>query len=403
MTGSPYFFLAYAHTQEQSLVRQLFEDLSTEIRERTTLPLATEVGFMDTPVIPVGSEWRPEVLEALATCRVFLPLYSPRYFDRVECGREWACFAQRMLDDRARRAGDAPPAIVPALWTPVDMEKVPERVRQIQVNHEKFGSTYAAEGFYTIIKNSLYEQDYITAVQELAKHIIRTAEASTLAPAQVSDFDQIEDAFAPNHTTGPVDRKLTVVVAAPRIDRLPEGRDPECYGPSAVDWNPWRTHQVRNSVGSHTADVARWHNYQPNIVSFDEDFDIIRSSAPERGLGLLLVDAWSIEITDLAEQLKRFDQLELDWIGTLAPWNRADPQTDRNAERLWGRLLETMPKRLGEARLPTSPHPRVKTPEQLRSALPYVLDRALNAYLSRTPEPAEEGAQPPPPRMTIRS
>ena len=100
--GTPYFFLGYAHTPEKPWVEKLYREICAEILERTTLPVSVEVGFMDGSGIPLGGDWRDEVARALATCRVFVPLYSPRYFTREECGVEWHAFAQRLIDHRAR-------------------------------------------------------------------------------------------------------------------------------------------------------------------------------------------------------------------------------------------------------------------------------------------------------------
>ena len=54
---------------------------------------------------------------ALATCRVFVPLYSSGYFADERCGKEWAYFVSRAP------AGDRSGApIVPGVWVPVEAE-----------------------------------------------------------------------------------------------------------------------------------------------------------------------------------------------------------------------------------------------------------------------------------------
>src|SRR3984957_8900473 len=92
--NAPYFFLSYAHTPRLDAsdstdpdlwVEQLFKDLCRHIVQVTDLPRGSNPGFMDKNLHP--GENRPEsLIQALATCRVFVPLYSRRYFTSVDCG-----------------------------------------------------------------------------------------------------------------------------------------------------------------------------------------------------------------------------------------------------------------------------------------------------------------------------
>src|SRR3954471_22581824 len=132
MERAPYFFLAYAHTPERPWVNKFYSALSKEILENTDWPTEYPVGFMDESGIRLGEDWRDAVAGALATCRVLVPLYSRRYFSRPQCGTEWHAFNRR-LDDHRDRHGFHATAIVPALWTPVAEEYIPEAVKNVQV------------------------------------------------------------------------------------------------------------------------------------------------------------------------------------------------------------------------------------------------------------------------------
>ena len=90
--------------------------------------------------------------DALATCRVFVPLYSQRYFKSEHCGKEWFAFDRRRLN---HQAGNARPveAIVPVLWIPVRPDACfPEAARSVQFNSAGLGPLYAEHGFYGIMK-----------------------------------------------------------------------------------------------------------------------------------------------------------------------------------------------------------------------------------------------------------
>jgi FxsC-like protein len=397
--SAPYFFLAYAHTPEQSWVSKLFRDLSAEVLERTTRPTTVQVGFMDDSGIPLGGDWREEVASALATCKVFVPLYSPRYFTREECGREWHAFAQRILDHKARNLGN-PTAIVPALWTPVDTNELPEVARKIQMNNQSFIPEYGQEGFYTLIKNTFYAQAYTTAVQQLAKNIIQAAEASRLRPCQVRDFGPLRNAFHEPNKQSPADRRLTLVVAAPTVDRLPSGRSSSYYGASASDWNPYHPNS-RQTLAEYAAAIARLHSYEPALVSFEDGYEALRDSDASGGLGLLLVDAWLCTDQDLAKKLHGFDDLDRGWIGTMVPWNPEDPQTRQHADELKVGLQTVLPRRLSDVRVPSPlSSSRILTLEQFRLQLPDVIESTLYRFLNHATAHPPDGAVPPRPRLS---
>ena len=152
----PYFFLSYARTPRRDpgdredpdrWVHKLYRDLCAEILQMTDAEPG-EAGFMDREN-RLGTEWSPELVSALATCRVFVPLYSRRYFESDNCGREWFAFARREVNQHARR-GEPVYAVVPALWSKMARDMIPEVAQHIQYDHIGLGQRYLAEGFYGI-------------------------------------------------------------------------------------------------------------------------------------------------------------------------------------------------------------------------------------------------------------
>jgi FxsC-like protein len=396
---APYFFLAYAHTSEQKWVGRLYRDLCTEIYERTTLPIHAQVGFMDDTAIPLGGDWRENVAQALARCRIFVPLYSRRYFTREECGKEWYAFARRILDHKARTLGN-PTAIVPALWTPVDADGLPDVARNIQFNHATLGTVYAAEGFYTLIKNTYYEQAYTTAVQELAKHIIRAAEQSQLRPCDPRDLSNPRNAFDRGTAEIPADRRLTITVAAPTKYEVPAGRSPAHYGERPQDWNPYHPATLQ-ALAEYAGSLARLDAYTPEITSLDEGFDTLMDSDPAAGLGVLLVDAWAAGDPATARRLQRFDHLDKPWVGTMVPFSRDDPETAANAQRLRQSLRSVLGRRLDDVRIGASVSVAgIPTLEEFRRLFPSVLQAALYRYLNNAPARPPEGDASPQPHLS---
>ena len=189
----PYFFLSYARTPRHDRhssadpdywVHKFYDDLSAEVLQHIR---SSSAGFMDRE-IRLGMQWSGELTTALATCRVFVPLYSPRYFDSENCGKEWYAFSKRVLDQRARQP-NIQTAIVPALWVPVAEDSLPDVAKAIQFDHHSLGDKYGQVGFSGIIKVNRFSDDYILAVQNLARRIVEVADKTRIDPGWHTDFD----------------------------------------------------------------------------------------------------------------------------------------------------------------------------------------------------------------------
>jgi FxsC-like protein len=394
----PYFFLSYAHTPERPWVEKLFQDVRLEVLERTTLPVHSPVGFFDSNTVPLGGVWRDEVARALATCSVFVPLYSPRYFTSLECGREWHAFAQRILDHEAQHQGNGS-AILPALWTPVVPENLPAAAQRIQMHHADLGAEYAKEGFYTLIKNGVYRQEYLTAVQRLARHIIRAAESNKLKPCDIRDLGTPRSAFDTPGQRAAADRRLNVVVVAPTESSVPKSRDARFYGKTAKDWNPFYP-ATRQVIAEYAAGVARLNSYEPTVLGVDEGFEFLTRQDPGAGLGLVVIDAWASVDPHLVPRFADLDAAA-GWVAIVVPWNQDDPQTRTSAGDLRCRLRELLPHRLGSARPVGAVNVGgVGTLEEFRTRLPDALDSALHGYLNEAEAHPPSGTIPVRPRLS---
>jgi hypothetical protein len=117
-----WFFVSYARGDaDEAYVERFTKDLEREIRVGLGLPLGDAIGFLDVASVRVGTGWRGELTDALATCRTFLPLYTPGYFVSEQCAREWALFSQRLNAYRSIHQ-EVPNAILPVVWyTPTSL------------------------------------------------------------------------------------------------------------------------------------------------------------------------------------------------------------------------------------------------------------------------------------------
>src|ERR1700722_10267282 len=226
----PYFFLSYARTPKRDpgdsedpdrWVCKIYLDLCAEILQMTDAEPG-EAGFMDREN-RLGTEWSPELVSALATCRVFVPLYSRRYFESDNCGREWFAFARREVNQHARR-GEPVYAVVPALWSKMAQDMIPEVAQHIQYDHIGLGQRYLAEGFYGIMKLSSFRPDYQRAVHRLAERIIEVADETDIRPDlddRLGGFESLQSAFGPASVRRTESIQLQIALPAPDISTAP--------------------------------------------------------------------------------------------------------------------------------------------------------------------------------------
>jgi hypothetical protein len=170
----PLFFLSYARTptptgaryKPASEVGEFFTLLTQYLRELTTWE--GKIGFFDQDV-RVGTDWQQEMLNNLAGARVFVPLYTPRYFASAWCRKEWNVFQWRRqltLDDK--------PKIVPVLWTPIDRMQLPPEAAEIAFADDEFGRGYTQQGLHGL-RLSGRHAEYRRTVWQIAEEIAREA------------------------------------------------------------------------------------------------------------------------------------------------------------------------------------------------------------------------------------
>ncbi|WP_330302415.1 MULTISPECIES: TIR-like protein FxsC [unclassified Streptomyces] len=352
----PYFFLSYAHTpawgpgggDPDHWVHVLFTDLCDHIMALTDLPAGTPAGFMDQE-LRSGEGWPEKLSENLASCRVFVPLLSPRYFTSESCGREWFAFNERVLQARTAGAGSVS-AFVPALWTHVEVAQLPDSVRHIHVDQAAFGARYAANGIYGLIKLKRLRDEYEEVVLGLAQRIVQVARESPLPPGQPRDYARTPVAFRPR-SEGPRYIRLTVV--APTRHSIPEHRDPRSYGEDAEDWNPYHAASTR-PLASLAEDLIRSLDYRVTVSSFDDD-EIADETLDEAGRvptpEILLIDRWALTDEERRRRLAAFDASARPWVSAIVPWNRSDMQCHgEEGRKLAADLERTLPSILDRGR-----------------------------------------------------
>lgn len=387
----PYFFLSYAHvppndpadgSDPNQWVERLFKVLCEHIMHLTKVP-AGAAGYMDRE-LRTGENWPQMLSERLSSCRVFVPLYSPRYFESEHCGKEWAAFLERAP------GYTGPVPIVPAVWAPMRMMTLPRAAQAIQFNHAELGARYAEEGFYGIMKLSKYRSQYQTATLGLAQRIIEVAETSPMPYGKIRDYTTVPSAFADHMPERPV----TVTVVAPDLRHLPEGRDPYHYGRTPHEWDPYRSRNGMRPLADSAAEVARSRGFLPHVGSLEEHGRTLEAETPSAP-GVMLVDPWATSQADCREALRGVNRPGRQWITVMVPWNREDPETVAHEPRLKSCLREALGHKLSEP----AAAPEVPSLEAFRSLLPDALHKATQQYFKHAPAYPPEGAKVDRPRL----
>ncbi|MEU8242562.1 TIR-like protein FxsC [Actinoplanes missouriensis] len=203
------FFLSYAHsaplttsgrrdTDTDVWVRRCFEDLSRAVADRTGAEPA-DVGFADYLLEP-GTDWKALITEQLARAAVFVPLYSPGYFNKSWPMRERAVFQDRLgrafpgQPDRARAH------IIEVLWIPL-----PAGDRMAEVSAAlPLGAgieEYAENGLRALGMLASYRHHYRRIIEKLAQQIVQVGAHSQLPPSRAVPIDEIAVPDTPSPDT----------------------------------------------------------------------------------------------------------------------------------------------------------------------------------------------------------
>ncbi|MEV8632182.1 TIR-like protein FxsC [Streptosporangium sp. NPDC051023] len=387
----PYFFLSYAHVPSNDLagrgdpnkwIERLFRDLCDHIVQLTRA-LPGETGYIDRD-LRTGDNWSQTLSERLSACRVFVPLYSPRYFESEQCGKEWAAFLGRASHY------EGPGAIVPAIWAPVRAAALPHAAQAIQFNHTELGVRYAEEGFYGIMKLRKYRDHYQAATFALAQRIVEVAESAPMPYGKIRDYTTMPSVFA-GHTP---ERPVTVTVVAPDLDSLPEGRGVYHYGRTPREWDPFRSSGGMRSLADRADLMARSRGFLPHVGTLEEHAEALSAKVPHSP-GVMLVDPWATAGDDCRELLRPVNQPGRQWITVMVPWNPEDQESVQQRPRLKACLNEALGHKLAE---PTAV-PDVPTLDVFGIALPEALNKATQHYFKHAPAYPPEGETVDRPRL----
>jgi hypothetical protein len=192
------FFFSYARHDKDDYMERFFDDLHKEVMDRAVV---TEAAARDMRVIKPGDDWPNTLVEALQNSQTLLCVYSPWYFNREFCGKEFFVFLRRQgvdLPDNGPVQGVN--RIIPILWLGetdlATLDLPPTVLRSIQFAvPEQHEERYRDEGIQGMIRRGR-RAAYRDIVRKLARQIIERSKPDLPrfpGPFQLRD---VRNAFA---------------------------------------------------------------------------------------------------------------------------------------------------------------------------------------------------------------
>ncbi|PIM69868.1 hypothetical protein CTU88_25790 [Streptomyces sp. JV178] len=202
-SSDPYvFFMSYARTPYKGpramkddsdlALEEFYTLLCSNIMQLTDHDGEESPGFLDQRM-DTGVDWENRIKHALATCRVFVPIYNTRYFTREWCGKEWDAFARRQEEQLRTRAFTGN-AIIPVLWVGEQHLTMPPVAAKVQYAIPNLGKPYLQAGLYGFNQAGRRAM-YRRSVWSLAEMIVKVAQQTNLEPCDVELFKDLRNVF----------------------------------------------------------------------------------------------------------------------------------------------------------------------------------------------------------------
>ena len=298
---TPLFFFSYATDDADPVLDRIFTELESEVRRLSGASKEDAVGFKYQRDNKTGDHWPTELINALMSCRVIVPAYSPRYFLREYCGREFGVFLSR-CEQYALQHGSTTTAILPFTLIPF-RNPLPARVEPILFARYEYGATYADEGLLQLRKLKRYRDEYWLFIRKFAERIVDVAESPPLPTLEP----------VPNITTFTSAFEVAASVGGPTV------QGPVKTGPGLVNfvyvtahddawwWVPYPPPE-HNQIGRLTFDIAMGRALQPRQLEYKDLLAYSEKALAQNEIIMVLVDSTSLKVDSYRTLMQDYDR-----------------------------------------------------------------------------------------------
>jgi FxsC-like protein len=274
----------------------------------------------------------------VGSCSVFVPIYSPHYFNSPICGQEWHAFSSRLVPGPTR--GETR-SIAPVWWLP--LEQLPPVAQHVQDMRDQFGADFRDYGLRSLMQLTRHKDRYQEFLIHFSQELIA---ASVKAPPrrQITDLLSAPNAFAPGSSDvrvpqvpqarGGGPRKVTFVVAATGREDMAAIRTAlDVYGDDWVDWRPYHP-DCQDPVVVRAQGVAAAQRMISGLVSADDSLrDLLRAAKERSELVIIIVDPWVAALPFFQRLLEGADGIRTGHAVILAPWESPESLPDSEREQ----------------------------------------------------------------------
>lgn len=342
------FVLSYARKDGERLVKKFFDRLCARLSDLR--PTEPEVGFMDTDGIPTGANWTESLGGKLATAPVLVPLFSPRYFTREECGREIQVFLDRLRLFAQRNPGsNTPHCIIPVIW---EWENLTVHPALQATHHDNPGypPKYRARkaGLRSLADLDKNRDQFKTFCDALGSALNQALNSAVTLPPAMLDYKAVPNAFAaPNpsaSTAGPKSVHFTYIAPRPS-DLVAVRQNLAPYDQAARDWRafdpvcPGGIGLLSEGVA---AELTLAHETIPSGPGWTNAVD---AADLAKGQVVFVVDSWAARLPRFNSILATLDQPKYRNFPMLVPLNDKDQENRQQRSKLLDELSKKLPGR----------------------------------------------------------
>jgi FxsC-like protein len=332
-----WFFFSYAHADQNSYLDLFYKDLASEVRTLTGAA-EPESGFLDRKDIEHGAVWDAALESGLQNSKIFVPIYSGSYFQKLYCGKEFGVFQDRLA--KANLTGD--PLILPVLWTPEAnvLPEIPKLIDKIQYKHGNYPPEYLTEGVLAMNRlgtpSGKFFNQYWGFVREFAKTIVATARAHPLPKLTVPlvAIDKVKGPFpgpskpASSDEGGP--RYVQFIFGAGNRAELKAAQRGtlKFYGSSGSDWQPYldQYQGTAESLAREVIEAVGGNSRYEEVALTSTLYQQVEQAASQDKIVVVLVDTWTLLIEKYYDMIAPLDhQAALNCL-IVVVWNDQDQE-----------------------------------------------------------------------------
>lgn len=358
------FFLSYAREDNKSdgLVRKFYEDLCKDIAGKIAAS-PNDVGFFDGAEIEPGALWDQKLASALQQSSVFIAIYSPYYFQKKFCGKEWAVFSSRVeaYAKSLPQAAEFPGLMFPVLWQKEDyvLPRIPAALGKIQYKYDDYGKAYAEQGLRVMLRNKKFKQQYDDFIPVLADNAIKAAQKHKMpALPKLPSLEQVVETFpaqalapAPVAQPQPVGANPRYVkfifLAGCKQELQPFRASLDPYGESGGEWRPWLP-DPRDEVDLLVQEVIQREKLiSDGVIPLDSELEKrLEEAENSNKIVVIVVDLWTLRLASYRKLMQDVvDPKQLVNCVIVVPWNPQDTEAMNQRQTLEDLLQTTFVKR----------------------------------------------------------